>query len=417
MRRLFLTATSLLLVAVVAAPVGAQDDGTSSSTSSSSTSSSTSAPPPTVTLSPQTSSTTVLPQESTTTTGPPEDPVGAVDAPPEEVPVNDATVPPAPGTPVDSAAATRVIRRELNVARAEAVESEAVVAELADLVDELSSRLAHLQRELARLDVVHQETVARLEAAQERFEDRVANAVVRGNAAELDTIITSQDANEVLVRRTFLATVAEADTEAVQEYQVAKEVVDAGLLEAIENVAATRRELRDARTRLREELALNAERRFQLAVFSAGSEIVIRGFVFPVAEPYSFVDSWGFPRMTGTEYEHGHQGTDIMAPFGTPLYATERGIVTRMGNDVLGGQKLWLKGESGTYYYYAHLQAFVEGVVEGALVEAGDVVGFVGDTGNARGGAPHLHFQVHPGGGQAVNPYGLLRAVSDLTRR
>jgi len=198
---------------------------------------------------------------------------------------------------------------------------------------------------------------------------------------------------------------------------VAKEVVDAGLLEAIDDVAATRRELRDARTRLREELALNAERRFQLAVFSAGSEIVIRGFVFPVADPYSFVDSWGFPRMTGTEYEHGHQGTDIMAPFGTPLHATERGIITRMGNDVLGGQKLWLKGESGTYYYYAHLQAFVEGMAEGTLVEAGDVVGFVGDTGNARGGAPHLHFQVHPGGGQAVNPYGLLRAVSDLTRR
>lgn len=413
MRRLLLTATSLLLLAVVAAPVGAQDDtstSSSTSTTSSTTSTSSTAPPPILTLPTPTT-------ESTTTTGPPEDPVGAVDAPPEEVPVNDATVPPAPGTPVDAAAATRVIRRELDVARAEAVESEAVVAELADLVDELSSRLAHLQRELARLDVVQQETVVRLEAAQERFEDRVANAVVRGNAAELDTIITSQDANEVLIRRTFLATVSEADTEAVQEYRVAKEVVDAGLLEAIDGVAATRRELRDARTRLREELALNAERRFQLAVFSAGSEIVIRGFVFPVAEPYSFVDSWGFPRMTGTEYEHGHQGTDIMAPFGTPLYATERGIITRMGNDVLGGQKLWLKGESGTYYYYAHLQAFVEGMVEGTLVEAGAVVGFVGDTGNARGGAPHLHFQVHPGGGEAVNPYGLLRAVSDLTRR
>src|SRR5690606_6265801 len=104
-------------------------------------------------------------------------------------------------------------------------------------------------------------------------------------------------------------------------YQAAKDVVDAGVLEAIDAVAATRRELRDARQRLEDELALNAERRFQLAVFSAGSEIVIRGFVFPVGEPYSFIDSWGFPRMIGTEYAHGHQGTDIMAPFGTPLYA------------------------------------------------------------------------------------------------
>lgn len=331
--------------------------------------------------------------------------------------MDDVTVPPEPGTPVDAAAAARVIRRELDVARAEVVQSEEAVAELADRVDELAGRLAHLQRELARLDAVQQDTVARLGVAQERFEDRVADAVVRGNAAELDTIITSEDANEVLIRRTFLATVAEADTAAVREYQAAKEVLDAGLLRAVDDVAATRRELRDARGRLREELARNAERRFQLAVFSAGSEIVIRGFVFPVGEPYSFVDSWGYPRMTGTEYEHGHQGTDIMAPFGTSLYATERGVVSRVGNDVLGGQKLWLKGESGTYYYYAHLQEFAEGMVEGAVVRAGDVVGFVGDTGNARGGAPHLHFQVHPGGGDAVNPYGLLRAVSDLSRR
>lgn len=401
--------TSLLLVAAAAVPVGAQDDGATSSTSSSSTTTQPTIVPATPTLPTSSSTSTSVPPE--------DDPVGAVDAPAEEVPVNDVTVPPEPGTPVDAAAASRVIRRELEVARAETVQSEETVAELADLVDELSSRLAHLQRELARLDVVQQETVARLEAAQERFEDRVANAVVRGNAAELDTIITSEDANEVLVRRTFLATVAEADTEAVRDYQSAKEVVDAGLVQAVDDVAATRRELRDARARLREELALNAERRFQLAVFSAGSEIVIRGFVFPVGEPYSFIDSWGYPRMTGTEYEHGHQGTDIMAPFGTPLYATERGVISRVGNDVLGGQKLWLKGESGTYYYYAHLQAFVEGVVEGTVVQAGDVIGFVGDTGNASGGAPHLHFQVHPGGGEAVNPFGLLRAVSDLSRR
>ncbi len=75
---------------------------------------------------------------------------------------------------------------------------------------------------------------------------------------------------------------------------------------------------------------------------------------------------------------------------------------------MLGGTKLWLKGQSGTYYYYAHLQSYAEGMAEGTLVNAGDVVGFVGDSGNAQGGAPHLHFQVHPNGGEPVNPYGLL---------
>jgi murein DD-endopeptidase MepM/ murein hydrolase activator NlpD len=88
-----------------------------------------------------------------------------------------------------------------------------------------------------------------------------------------------------------------------------------------------------------------------------------------------------------------------------------------MGTDVLGGTKLWLKGESGTYYYYAHLSAFVEGMKDGDVVEAGDVVGLVGDTGNARGGAPHLHFEIHPDGGQAVNPYPLLKVVDELRRQ
>ena len=329
----------------------------------------------------------------------------------------EGTVPPAPGSPVDGSAAALVIRRELRVAKAEALQSASDVAAAADQVDALSERLSVLQRDLARLGAAQELAVVRLEAAQEQFEDRVANAVIRGNAAELDTIISSTDANEVLTRKMFLTAVTEADTAAVVELQAAKKVVDAGVLEAVENVSATRRELRDARQVLRTSLATNAEHRFQLAVFSAGSEIVIRGFVFPVGEPYTFGDSWGYPRMIGTEYAHGHQGTDIMAPFGTPLYATERGIVIRVGSDVLGGTKLWVKGLSGTYYYYAHLQAFAEGIGEGTLVDAGDVVGFVGDTGNAKGGAPHLHFEVHPGGGAAVNPYGLLKVVSDLSRR
>ena len=418
MRRLRLTGTALLAVAGLAAPapVAAQDDTSSSTSTTTTTTTTTTAPLPTSTPTIVDSTTTTAPAETTTTVSE-QDPVGHVDAPPEEVPVSDHTVPPADGVPVDGAAASRILRRELEVARAEAVESEAAVAEAARLVDDLSGRLAGLQRELARLGAAQDLAVARLEAARERFEERVANAVVRGNAAELETVVRSEDATVFLTRRTFLQSVTEADSEAVIEFEAAKRVVDAGVLDALDAVTATRRELRDARKRLEEELSLNAERRFQLAVFSAGSEIVIRGFVFPVGEPYSFVDSWGFPRMIGTEYAHGHQGTDIMAPFGTPLFAAERGVVTRLGSDVLGGIKLWVKGESGTYYYYAHLQSYAEGVTEGMVVDAGDVVGFVGDTGNAQGGAPHLHFQVHPGGGDPVNPYGLLRVVADLSTR
>ncbi|HSP04503.1 MAG TPA: peptidoglycan DD-metalloendopeptidase family protein [Acidimicrobiales bacterium] len=440
--RVLATALAVFSVAVGAPALAQEDppptepvDCSTTSTSTTSTTPGTPEPCPTTTTAPPPpppppadSSTTTTPPpppggeeqppppEETAPTTPP-DQAGDQDSPPESVPLSEETIPPPPGEPVDPLAAERLIRRELRVAQAEVLQSAAEVEGAATLVDDLSDRLADLQQQLAHLDVAQQLKVQELEEAQVRFKERIANAVVRGNAAELDTVMTSQDGTVLEMRKVFLASVSEADSQSVADLQEAKAVIDQGVLDAVDAVAQTRRELRSARQALQDSLRINTERKFQLAVFSAGSEIVIRGFVFPVGEPYDFIDSWGYPRMVGTEYEHGHQGVDIMAPFDTPLYAVERGIITRVGTDVLGGTKLWLKGQSGTYYYYAHLAAFAEGMVEGALVNAGDVVGFVGDTGNAQGGAPHLHFQVHPNGGDAVNPYGLLRVVADLSRR
>jgi murein DD-endopeptidase MepM/ murein hydrolase activator NlpD len=137
----------------------------------------------------------------------------------------------------------------------------------------------------------------------------------------------------------------------------------------------------------------------------------VEGFVFPVQGEVEFIDSWGYPRMTGTASAHWHQGTDVFAPMGTPLVAAESGELYKVGFAGLGGRRVWLKGDSGTHYYYAHLSGFAPGVVDGLRVNAGDVIGYVGDTGNARGTSPHLHIQVHPGGGDPVNPYPLLKAT------
>src|SRR3546814_12785253 len=91
------------------------------------------------------------------------------------------------------------------------------------------------------------------------------------------------------------------------------------------------------------------------------------------------------PRRMGASYEHAHQGTDILAPRGTPLLACERGIITRAGTDVLGGNKIWVKGESGTYYYYAHLEAFAKGMGDGTVLDAGKGSGYAGTSGKAPG--------------------------------
>jgi murein DD-endopeptidase MepM/ murein hydrolase activator NlpD len=227
----------------------------------------------------------------------------------------------------------------------------------------------------------------------------------------------ADDPNKIVAADVLLTAVLDADHAALSAYLAAKESVDIELVQTAERLVEARSRLEAAREQLFEARRANVVAQYDLAVLAAGSDIVIRGFVFPVGEPYSFGDSFGAPRMMGTEYEHAHQGTDILAPTGTPLFACERGLVARMGSDVLGGTKLWIKGESGTYYYYAHLSAFAEGIHDGQLVEPGEIVGYVGDTGNARGGPPHLHFQVHPGGGAAVNPYPLLKVVSDLEKQ
>jgi murein DD-endopeptidase MepM/ murein hydrolase activator NlpD len=121
----------------------------------------------------------------------------------------------------------------------------------------------------------------------------------------------------------------------------------------------------------------------------------------PVVGPVSFSDDWGAPRSDGRT----HEGNDLVAPSGTPLVAIESGVVDQT-TDVeqgLGGIAIWLRGDSGTRYYYAHNSANVAHV--GDRVVVGHVIAYVGNTGNARASVPHLHFEIHPGGGEAVNPY------------
>jgi peptidoglycan LD-endopeptidase LytH len=127
------------------------------------------------------------------------------------------------------------------------------------------------------------------------------------------------------------------------------------------------------------------------------------GIVCPVAGPVHFVDSWGDARSGG----RGHQGTDMMADYGTPTVAPVSGTVEHRGSS-LGGLSWYLYGDDGDMYYGTHLSGYEN---EGAgWVEAGTVIGYVGDSGNAAG-TPHLHFEYHPGGGSPVNAYPLVAAA------
>jgi len=148
--------------------------------------------------------------------------------------------------------------------------------------------------------------------------------------------------------------------------------------------------------------------------------------VFPVVGKTSFSDDFGDPRPGGS-----HQGNDLIAARHTAVVAVEAGTVQLWTRSASAGCMLYLHGRSGTTYLYIHLNndlragndnrgrcidgvAYAPGLRDGQKVAAGALLGFVGDSGDANGAHPHLHFELHPGGGRAVSPYRWLRRARHL---
>ena len=130
------------------------------------------------------------------------------------------------------------------------------------------------------------------------------------------------------------------------------------------------------------------------------------------------LDNFGDPRSGGRT----HQGTDILASLGQEVYAMADGTLTfqaKVGDGKSGtalSGNLWkLTAAGGTYYVYAHLSGFAPGLAVGSTVYRGQLLGYVGDTGNPGPGNYHLHFEVHPNGGAAVNPLPLLTVPASCT--
>lgn len=176
-----------------------------------------------------------------------------------------------------------------------------------------------------------------------------------------------------------------------------------------EYAAAVRKDLAVLveRDRLRdpEEVARQTERR-SLRIGST-----LASLRMPVAgvEPYDLQDNFGYPRDGG---KRSHRGIDIFAPRGTQVLASASGIITYIGEQQLGGRCIWVTSADGTSFYYAHLDRWAPGLQQGMRVRRGDVLGYVGTTGNAINTPPHLHFQI-VSRDEALNPYPhLLRSTT-----
>ena len=133
------------------------------------------------------------------------------------------------------------------------------------------------------------------------------------------------------------------------------------------------------------------------------------GYAFPVVGEVNYTDTFGADRQAaiGT-----HQGVDIFGEFGAPAVAVRDGRLIKVGTLPISGNRLWVIADNGDAFFYAHLSSFSTVARTGARVQAGDVLGFVGNTGDAEPTPPHLHFEVHPGGlnQDAVNPTPIVRS-------
>ena len=119
-----------------------------------------------------------------------------------------------------------------------------------------------------------------------------------------------------------------------------------------------------------------------------------------------FSDSWGAARSGG----RAHQGVDMIAARNTPLVAIYSGTIRRITTGNLSGLAIWLRADNGDQFFYAHLESYGD-ISAGQQVTEGQVIGYNGSSGNAPEFLPHLHFEFHPGGGAAVNPYPLVKRL------
>ncbi|MHB1344167.1 MAG: murein hydrolase activator EnvC family protein [Thermoleophilia bacterium] len=367
-----------------------------------------------------------------------------------------------------SAASLAETQAELAAAKAELKSRQAELDKLAQRFSDAEDRLAGTEARLVEVEAESQKTQADLETMRVRMTDRLRGIYMNGGSgstAVLEVVFGSDTLTGIINRLDALGRVLRRDedvfsqverqvekldalqadldqtrrdqTAQVDELESANQVAIQILEESTDEYNALRERVRrleeEERKRKEEEARRLAEAQARKEAASrqratrpaagtssgsasrssggsnsSGSSVGGSGWVFPVQGPSSFINDWGFARSGG----RSHKGTDIMTGRNTPIVAVVNGTIKRANSSDsgLGGVTLWLTGSDGNSYYYAHLTSIADGIGAGTKVSAGRVIGYAGNTGNARGGEVHLHFEIHPGGGSAVNPYPTLIA-------
>jgi murein DD-endopeptidase MepM/ murein hydrolase activator NlpD len=270
----------------------------------------------------------------------------------------------------DLAALQQVYRRQLDDLEAARSRQESVTSDMQALADQVLQQMGPAQAAYDALKEARARQLAEAEAARKAAEEEAA----RKAAAE-----TSTTTPPTTTRQVTTTTAAETTTT---------------VAETTSTAAGTTTTTGDTTT--------TASTTTTSTIPQPGG-----GQVCPIDGFTSFSDTFGAPRSGGRT----HEGVDMMAERWTHIVAIESGTIYQLKEGGLGGTTIWLHSDSGDSYYYAHLEAWADGLSEGQHVDAGELIGYVGTSGNAPDWLPHLHFEYHPDQGSAVDPYPLVKSL------
>jgi murein DD-endopeptidase MepM/ murein hydrolase activator NlpD len=349
----------------------------------------------------------------------------------------------APGTDIASQRARLATLRS----QLAALDSQAAAAAVAHnrALDRLDLIRARLRRATVDIGVARRDH----RVAQRRLAARLSAAYRQPSPSILSVVLSSGSVSNLIEASDAISRVSELDAQTIAAVRARQRRLDALRRQLVADRAEAAAQLAAAQTRRSEVNALIAHRRSALARAdrdlrqalarerqrlarlaaqkrTSNSRLPVRqattgvsrtgpalltagaqGRVFPIAGSTNFRDDWLAARAGGRL----HEGIDLFARRGTPAVAIADGTLFRVGWNRLGGWRLWLRDNAGTEYYYAHLDAFATAAREGARVAAGTVIGYVGDSGDAKGTSPHVHFEIHPGGGGPVRPYPIVAGL------
>jgi peptidoglycan LD-endopeptidase LytH len=278
------------------------------------------------------------------------------------------------------------------------------------------ARIESLRVEQEELGFRAEEREGELAEAREAMTTRAVAMFKRGHTDASLFVLAAEGPGEAADRASLLSAVQTRDrvrAERAGALRLALTQTEELIADRAAQLDVLQTELDAQRDRLSEDLSRAEAVAGDLEQRAANRRQVDRGpqqgiysCIF-AAGRFHFRDTWGAPRSGG----RSHKGTDVFAAMGEPVLAFTDGVIARHSNGGLGGISVYLQGDDGNLYYYTHLQSIDSNGAVGRRVQGGELIAYNGDTGNARGGAPHVHFEVKPGGGASINPYPWLAAA------